>query len=184
MRRGFKAEAERLATQVRTEIGIGPYKPLDIDALADHVGAQLRAADELTSLTKLQELEELQPGAFSACTFDFGTRKVIVISPLASPNGSAATPATKHPTCSWSITSRRSSNSAACPSSPATRTRNKKRTGSPAASCSPATCSRAHSNEALTPRPSPRQTAVSLQMANFRLRATGAERQAAVWPRY
>ena len=27
MRRGFKAEAERLAAQVRTEMGLGPYKP-------------------------------------------------------------------------------------------------------------------------------------------------------------
>ena len=43
----------------------------------------MRTADELTSLTKLEELEALQPGAFSACTFDFGTRKVIVVSPLA-----------------------------------------------------------------------------------------------------
>ncbi len=83
MRRGFKAEAERLATQVRTEMGLGPYKPMDIEALARHVGAQLRAADELTSLAKLEELEALQPGAFSACTFDLGARKIIVISPLA-----------------------------------------------------------------------------------------------------
>ena len=83
MRRGFKAEAERLAAQVRTEMGLGPYKPMDIKALACHVGAQLRTADELTSLTKLEELEALQPGAFSACTFDLGTRKVIVVSPLA-----------------------------------------------------------------------------------------------------
>jgi Zn-dependent peptidase ImmA (M78 family) len=84
MRRGFKAEAERLAAQVRNEMGLGPYKTLDIDALVRHVGAQLRAADELTSLTKLKELEALQPGAFSACTFDLANRKVIVVSPLAS----------------------------------------------------------------------------------------------------
>ncbi len=84
MRRGFKAEAERLATHVRDEIGLGQYKALDIDALVRRVGAQLRAADELTSLTKLHELEALHPGAFSACTFDFGSRKVIVVSPLAS----------------------------------------------------------------------------------------------------
>ncbi len=83
MRRGFKAEAERLAAQVRTEMGLGPYKSMDTTALARQVGAQLRTADELTSLTKLEELEALQPGAFSACTFDLGTRKVIVVSPLA-----------------------------------------------------------------------------------------------------
>jgi Zn-dependent peptidase ImmA (M78 family) len=83
MRRGFKAEAERLATQVRTEMQLGAYKPMDIKALARHVGAELRTAEELTSLSKLEELEALQPGAFSACTFDLGTRKIIVVSPLA-----------------------------------------------------------------------------------------------------
>jgi Zn-dependent peptidase ImmA (M78 family) len=82
MRRGFKAEAERLATQVRTDMGLGPYKPMDVKALVRHVGAQLRTADELTSLAKLEELEALQPGAFSACTFDLGTRMVVVVSPL------------------------------------------------------------------------------------------------------
>lgn len=84
MQRGFKAEAERLARQVRSEIGLGLYKPLDIRALVQHLGAQLRTADELTSLSKLEELETLQRGAFSACTFDLGARKVIVVSPLAS----------------------------------------------------------------------------------------------------
>ncbi len=64
-------------------MGLGPYKPLDTNALARHVGAQLRAADELTSLTKPKELEALQQDAFSACTFDLGTRKVIVVNPLA-----------------------------------------------------------------------------------------------------
>lgn len=83
MRRGFKAEAERLAAQVRTELRLGPYRPMDIKALARHVGAHLRAADELTSLARLEELEALQPGAFSACTFDLGARKVIVVNPLA-----------------------------------------------------------------------------------------------------
>lgn len=84
MRRGFKTEAERLAAQVRREMGLGPYKSMDIRALVRHVGAQLRTADELTSRSKLEKLEALQPGAFSACTFDLGTRKVIVVSPLAS----------------------------------------------------------------------------------------------------
>jgi len=85
MRRGFKAEAERLATRVRAEAGIGAYDRLDVDRLVDHVGATLRSADELTSLAKLQELEQLQPGAFSACTFDLGARTVIVASPLTTP---------------------------------------------------------------------------------------------------
>jgi len=84
MRRGFKAEAERLATTVREQTGLGLHSPLDVGVLASHVRAQLRSAEELTSIAKLRDLESLQPGAFSACTFDFGARKVIVFSPLAS----------------------------------------------------------------------------------------------------
>lgn len=84
MRRGFKAEAERLAEKVRGDMGKRPADPLDAVELARHAGADVRRADELTSLEKLQTLEELQPGAFSACTFTVGAQHVIVYSPLAS----------------------------------------------------------------------------------------------------
>lgn len=85
MRRGFKAEAERIADRVRNEMGLQRTDALDAVALARHVGADVRCADELTSLAKLEALEELQPGSFSACTFNVGSRHVIVFSPLASP---------------------------------------------------------------------------------------------------
>jgi Zn-dependent peptidase ImmA (M78 family) len=85
MRRGFKAEAERIAHDVRTKIGKRPADPIDALDLAKHLGADIRRADELTALAKLEALEELQPGAFSACTFTLGDRHVIVYSPLASP---------------------------------------------------------------------------------------------------
>lgn len=83
MRRGFKAEAERLAACVRKEIGRRPSEHVDAVELARHVGAEVRCADELTSLAKLEELETLQPGAFSACTFSLGKRHIVVYSPLA-----------------------------------------------------------------------------------------------------
>lgn len=83
MRRGFKAEAERLATQARADAGIGPRDVLDVSRLANHLGASVRSADELTSLSKLEKLEQIQPGAFSAATFDLGDRIVIVTNPLA-----------------------------------------------------------------------------------------------------
>lgn len=83
MRRGFKAEAERLAEKVRGEMGKRPSDALDAIELAQHVGAEVRAADTLTSRGKLETLEELQPGAFSACTFTIGNRHVVVYSPLA-----------------------------------------------------------------------------------------------------
>jgi uncharacterized protein DUF955 len=84
MRRGFKAEAERRAEQVRTEMGKRPSDPVDAVDLAKHVGATVRRADELTSPEKLETLEEIQPGAFSACTFTIGDRHVIVYNPIAS----------------------------------------------------------------------------------------------------
>jgi hypothetical protein len=85
VRRGFKAEAERTANSLRHQLGLSPTSALDPVALAKLVGADVRCADELTSLSKLQRLEELQPGAFSACTLTIGERHVIVYSPLASP---------------------------------------------------------------------------------------------------
>lgn len=84
MRRGFKAEAERTAEEIRAAMGKRAADPLDAIELAQHVGAEVRRADELTSIEKLETLEELQPGAFSACTFSVVDRHVIVYSPLAS----------------------------------------------------------------------------------------------------
>lgn len=84
MRRGFKAHAERLATKVRGEMGKRPTDPLDAIELARHVGADVRCAEELTSRQNLEELEQLQPGAFSACTFTIGEHHIVVYSPLAS----------------------------------------------------------------------------------------------------
>jgi IrrE N-terminal-like domain len=84
MRRGFKAEAERRALKIREEMGKRPSEGLDALDLARHIGADVRSADELTTRAKLQTLEELQPGCFSACTFTVGDRHVIVYSPLAS----------------------------------------------------------------------------------------------------
>jgi Zn-dependent peptidase ImmA (M78 family) len=85
MRRGFKADAERLAASVRKKIGKRPSAYVDAVELARHAGAEVRRADELTSLAKLEQLEELQPGAFSACTFTFGERHIVVYNPLATP---------------------------------------------------------------------------------------------------
>ena len=85
MRRGFKAEAERRAEGARAEMGKRPVDRANALDFATYVGASVRRADELTSSEKLQTLEELQPGAFSACTFTIGNRHVIVYNPISSP---------------------------------------------------------------------------------------------------
>ncbi|MEI5097813.1 ImmA/IrrE family metallo-endopeptidase [Streptomyces sp. PmtG] len=82
MRRGFKSEAERLAERVRATIGLRPDVSPDIFQLADHLRVEVIDAQDLIGMESLQELELLQPGAFSAATFHLpGGRTVAVYNP-------------------------------------------------------------------------------------------------------
>ena len=85
LRRGFLAEAERHAARLRDELGLEPADPLDIRAVARHLGVRVVPADALVDITRLQELERIQAFAFSACTFNLNGVKVIVFNPLRSP---------------------------------------------------------------------------------------------------
>jgi Zn-dependent peptidase ImmA (M78 family) len=85
MRRGFKAQAERRAETTREELGLSMYAPLDSAELAAAQGISVKSADTLVGIERLEQLEALQPGAFSACTFDLPRGKVIVTNPLSSP---------------------------------------------------------------------------------------------------
>jgi Zn-dependent peptidase ImmA (M78 family) len=82
LRRGFKAEAERDAAQVRRELGLALHDPLNPRDLAAHLGVAVVDAATLVDVTELEELERLQAFAFSAATFDIQDRKIIVVSPL------------------------------------------------------------------------------------------------------
>jgi Zn-dependent peptidase ImmA (M78 family) len=83
-RRGFKADAERLATELRSRIGLIATEPLNQDRLADLLNARIVSADTLVPLARLAELKALQDDAFSACTFALDNGTVIVYNPLAS----------------------------------------------------------------------------------------------------
>ncbi|MEV6287701.1 ImmA/IrrE family metallo-endopeptidase [Kribbella sp. NPDC051770] len=85
MRRGFKAEAERTSTEVRVRLGIGKAERLPLELLASSLGAELRSAGDLIDIARLEEIERIQPGAFSACTFEIGERHVVVWNPLSTP---------------------------------------------------------------------------------------------------
>jgi Zn-dependent peptidase ImmA (M78 family) len=85
MRRGFKALAERKAAAARERLGISLEAPLDSAALADVHGIAVRSADSLVGIERLEQLEAIQPGSFSACTFDLPRGKVIVVNPLSTP---------------------------------------------------------------------------------------------------
>jgi Zn-dependent peptidase ImmA (M78 family) len=83
VRRGFKAEAERVAERTRTQMGLRPRDRLAIEALASHVNVEIMPADRLVERAQLQQLEDIQPGAFSAATFHLpGGRTVAVFNPL------------------------------------------------------------------------------------------------------
>jgi Zn-dependent peptidase ImmA (M78 family) len=85
VRRGFKAEAERIATRLRDEMGQQPDAALDPHEVAAHIGIDIRAADDLVPRSKLETLAELQPDAWSAATFRKpNSSLVVVINPLSS----------------------------------------------------------------------------------------------------
>ena len=83
LRRGFKSEAERIARSVRSELGIGTAEPVAPEILAGLLGIEVRAGDELIPRERFMELEDLQPGSFSACTLrPSADRPVVVYNPL------------------------------------------------------------------------------------------------------
>lgn len=83
MRRGFKAQAERLAAELRTKLSCADDKPVPLDDLASHLGVELVSAERLVARARLEELAELQDDAFSAGTFRLPSgRRVVVYNPL------------------------------------------------------------------------------------------------------
>jgi Zn-dependent peptidase ImmA (M78 family) len=82
LRRGFKAEAERLVERYRHNLALGTGEPIDPFKLAKLLDIEIVAADQLISRSRLLELEDIQAGAFSACTFRPLDRTVIVYNPL------------------------------------------------------------------------------------------------------
>jgi Zn-dependent peptidase ImmA (M78 family) len=86
MRRGFKAEAERLAARVRSEMGLPATSSMDVRKLAGHLGVEVIPADELVPLARLQQLQRIQPDAFSAATFRLQDGNIVATyNPLSEP---------------------------------------------------------------------------------------------------
>lgn len=86
LRRGFKSEAERIAQAVRSELGMGAAQMVTPEALADLLNVEVRSGDELISRKRFEELNDIQEGAFSACTFrPSGDRVVVVYNPISHP---------------------------------------------------------------------------------------------------
>ena len=83
LRRGFKSEAERVARDVRTELGMRAAQSVEPEVLAKLLGIEVRAGDELIPRERFSELEDIQPDSFSACTLrPSPDRLVVVYNPL------------------------------------------------------------------------------------------------------
>jgi Zn-dependent peptidase ImmA (M78 family) len=83
MRRGFKTHAERLADDIRQRHGCGPDDAAPLDEVARSLGIEVIPADHLVERSRLEELQSLQPDAFSAATLRRPSGgRVIIYNPL------------------------------------------------------------------------------------------------------
>ena len=79
LRRGFKSEAERIARRVRVDLGLNAADSVAPELIAELLGIEVRAGDELLPRQRFQELEDIQPDAFSACTLRPSLDRVVVV---------------------------------------------------------------------------------------------------------
>lgn len=84
LRRGFKAEAERTAASMRQDLGVSSDEFVAPRSIAKHYDVQVVDATELIPRERIEELEDIQAFAFSACTFRIDNATWIVINPLRS----------------------------------------------------------------------------------------------------
>ena len=85
LRRGFKSEAERIVRRVQTEIGLSAADPIPPERVAELLGIEVIAGDELLPRQRFVELHNIQPDAFSACTLRPSPDRVVIVhNPLSS----------------------------------------------------------------------------------------------------
>ncbi|MEX2374686.1 MAG: ImmA/IrrE family metallo-endopeptidase [Dehalococcoidia bacterium] len=86
LRYGFKAEAERLSLELRSELGLGADDPVDPRDLAKLYGIPIVGASDLeVSAEHAQYFAGARSGSWSATTVFHGTRRIIVLNDLHDP---------------------------------------------------------------------------------------------------
>lgn len=93
LRRGFKAEAERIALSIRAELGLTAQDRLDCVKLAEHIGIRTASLLDLQSYGASGEsIAHLERNGtvFSALTVCSGSRRLIVYNPWHSSNRQAS----------------------------------------------------------------------------------------------
>ncbi|MEU6641290.1 ImmA/IrrE family metallo-endopeptidase [Saccharomonospora sp. NPDC046836] len=79
LRRGFKAEAKRLALDVRQEMGVAVFAPLDPYALAELYGIEIHdLSDPTLPVEAVRHFTGPAAGAFSGALLAVGTGRVIL----------------------------------------------------------------------------------------------------------
>lgn len=82
MRRGFKANAERLAQNARTALGLAPHAPLDPWAYAAHIGSLVWEFDQLSlSAKSKKQLLVIDRESWSGMTLVDDDLTVIILNP-------------------------------------------------------------------------------------------------------
>lgn len=86
MRKGFLAEADRLATAVRSELGLGVHHRFDPRVLATEYGIDVLPITDLiaegAAATSIRQLTAVDDGCFSAGTVLVGTSRLIIFNPV------------------------------------------------------------------------------------------------------
>lgn len=80
--RGFKAQAEKLAEKAWLDLSLPDGDRFDIERFAESLGGRIVLADTLVPRARLEEIDHIQPFAFSACTFQLDRGPVIVLNPV------------------------------------------------------------------------------------------------------
>lgn len=85
--RGFPADCERHALEVRSDLGIGAEDRLDLQVLADHLAIPVYSLTELEAHCpgSVKQLRDRDRGGFSALTLFRGTKRMIIYNPAHAP---------------------------------------------------------------------------------------------------
>jgi hypothetical protein len=88
VRKGFGADAERLAAEVRSELGLGLHDRFDPHRLANEYGILIVSIEDLVaegaSLAAVRQLAVTDPRSFSAGTLIAGSSRLIIFNPVQS----------------------------------------------------------------------------------------------------
>lgn len=92
LRRGFKAEANEIAREVRKELGLRAIDPLDPWMLAGHLAIPVVPLSKLApdAPEAARHFTVVDPGAFSAVTVFQGSRRIIAYNDAHSPGRQAS----------------------------------------------------------------------------------------------